>query len=111
MSVHVGIVFFTCCRFVELFKTISDIMLTRPDGPEMITVGRLQEVNDIIVVLSPLEIEMSAENFVTISKVLPIVSCLTNGVSSQLPKTELRESFKVSVIGQLQKRFGNLKNF
>ncbi|XP_022179207.1 uncharacterized protein LOC111039871 [Myzus persicae] len=79
-------------RFVELSKTISDIMLTRPDGPEMITVGRLQEVNDIIVVLSPLEIEMSAENFVTISKVLPIVSCLTNGVSSQLPKTELREN-------------------
>lgn len=55
--------------------------------------------------------EMSAEKNVTISKVLPIVSCLTNCVSSQVPKTELGESFKVSVSSQLQKRFGNIEIF
>lgn len=55
--------------------------------------------------------EMSAENYVTISKVLPIVSCLNNGVSSQLPKSDLGESLKNAVIAQLNRRFGNIEIF
>lgn len=114
MSTRWNSVFYMLQRFVELSKIISDILLLRPNGPEMISARQLQEVSDIIVVLRPLEIvttEMSAEKNVTLSKVLPIVSCLTNGVSSYIPKTELGESFKVSVIGQLQKRFGNIEIF
>lgn len=101
-------------RFVELSPIISEIMLRRPKGPEMISARQLQEVNDIIVILRPLEMvttEMSAQNYVTISKVLPIISCLNNGVNSQLPKTELGTSFKSVVIVQLQKRFGNIEMF
>lgn len=107
-------IFYMLQRFVELSKIILDIMLTRPNGPEMISARQLQEVHDIIVVLRPLEMvttEMSAENYVTISKVLPIVSCLTNGVSSQQPMTDLGESFKVAIIAQLQRRFGNIEMF
>lgn len=99
-------------RFVELSKIVADIMLTRPNGPEMISARQLQEVSDIIMILRPLEMiptEISAEKNVTISKVLPIVSCLKNGVSSQVPKTEPGESFKNSVIGQLQRRFDDIE--
>lgn len=91
-------VFYMLQRFVELSKIILEIMLTRPNGPEMISVIQLQEIHDVIVVLRPLEMvttEMSAENYVTISKVLPIVSCLNNGVSSQLPKSDLYQLYLV----------------
>jgi len=107
-------VFYMLERFVELSPIISEIMLIRPKGPEMISARQLQEVNDIILILRPLEMvttEMSAQNYVTISKVLPIISCLNNGVISQLPKTELGESFKSVVLFQLQKRFGNIEMF
>ncbi|XP_025407340.1 zinc finger BED domain-containing protein 1-like [Sipha flava] len=107
-------VFYMLQRFVELSKIISEIMLTRPNGPEMISARQLQEIYDVIVVLRPLEMvttEMSAENYVTISKVLPIVSCLNNGVSSQPPKSDLCESLKNAVIAQLNKQFGNIEIF
>lgn len=107
-------VFYMLQRFVELSKIIADITLTRPNGPEMISARQLQEIHDIIVVLCPLEMvttEMSAENYVTTSKVLPIVSCLTNGVSSQLPESDLGKSFKDAIIVQLNKRFGNIDMF
>lgn len=89
-------------------------MLTRPNGPEMISARQLQEIHDVIVVFRPLEMvttEMSAENYVTISKVLPIVSCLNNGVSLQLPMSDLGESLKNAVIDQLNRRFGNIEIF
>lgn len=101
-------------RFVELSKIIADIMLTRPTGPEMVSAKQLQEIHDVIVVLRPLEMvttEMSAENYVTISKVLPIVSCLTNGVNSQIAKSNLGESFKDAILTQLNRRFGNIERF
>jgi len=107
-------IFYMLQRFVELSKIISEIMLTRPNGPEMISARQLQEIHDVIVVLRPLEMvttEMSAENYVTISKILPIVSCLNNGISSQLPKSDLGGSLKNAVIAQLNRRFGNIEIF
>lgn len=65
-------VFYMLQRLVELSKIISDLMLTRPNSPEIISAIYYRQL---------------------LSKVLPIVSCLTNGVSSLLPKTELGESF------------------
>lgn len=101
-------------RFVELSNIVADIMLTRPNGPEMVSARQLLKIYDVIMVLRPLEMvttEMSAENYVTISKVLPIVSCLNNGVSSQLPKSDLGQNFKAAVITQLNRRFGNIEMF
>lgn len=74
----------------------------------------LQELQAVLVVLRLFEnvtLEMSAQRNVTISKVLPLVSCLNNSISSYIPDTELGSKLKDVTVAELNKRFGNIEKF
>lgn len=54
---------------------------------------------------------MSSQRNVTISKVLPLVSCLNNSITSYTPDTELGLKLKDVAVAELNKRFGNIEKF
>lgn len=100
-------------RFLELSSLISDILLHRPSAHPTLSAGNLLELQDVLLLLRPFEkvtLEMSAENHVTISKILLLVSCLNNSIISHVPVTDLGTDLK-DVGAELVKRFGNIEMF
>jgi len=107
-------VYYMVQRFLELSSLISDILLHRPSAPPMPSAINLQVLQAVLVVLRPFEnvtLEMSSQRNVTISKVLPLVSCLNNSITSYTPDTELGSKLKDVTVAELNKRFGNIEKF
>ncbi|CAI6365112.1 unnamed protein product [Macrosiphum euphorbiae] len=101
-------------RFLELSSLISDILLHRPSAPQMPSAINLQKLQAVLVVLRPFEnvtLEMSSQRNVTISKVLPLVSCLNNSITLYTLDTELGSKLKDVTVAELNKRFGNIEKF
>lgn len=72
-------VYYQLERFVDLSETIAPILLKYPKSPTMLTAQQLEVIIDLINILKPLETitkEISGEDYVTASKIIPIVSCL-----------------------------------
>lgn len=68
-------------RFISLSKEVGSILLSIPESPEMLTASEMQLSNEIVEVLQPLEKvtrELCGEQFVTASKVIPLINCLKN---------------------------------
>lgn len=102
-------------RFISLSKEVGSILLSFPDSPEMLTASELQLANEIVEVLQPLEKltrEICGEQFVTTSKIIPLINCLKN------KNRKLRESLKtqtaLSLVDRLQHfisvRFGQIED-
>lgn len=69
----------------------------------------LKEVLDI---LRPLEImtwEISGEKFVTISNVIPLISCAQECYGSLIPKTEIGNKLQTILLAEFTKRFGQIE--
>lgn len=62
-------------RFMELYSTIGAILLSRSDAPPMITSSEVGSLREIVQLLQPFERltkEISGQNYVTVSKVIPL---------------------------------------
>lgn len=91
-------------RFISLSKEVGSILLSIPDSPEMLTASELQLANEIVEVLQPLEKvtrELCAERYVTASKIIPLINCLTNKIE------KLRGSLKTQTALALVDRLKN----
>ncbi|KAL1487931.1 hypothetical protein ABEB36_015316 [Hypothenemus hampei] len=99
-------------RFLRLRTEIGIVLLKFPKGPTMLTGFELQEIDEIIQLLRPLEMvstEMSGDHYVTCSKVIPIVNILQQQVIDLNLQTERAESLKTSLLEELNKRFGKVE--
>lgn len=72
--------FYMLDRFLILSKLVSDVLLQKPSGPEMLTARELQQLRETIKLLRPFEkvtLEISGEKYVVISKIMPLLNCVT----------------------------------
>ena len=66
-------------RFIEMMKIISEMLLESTGGLEMLTATEIGVIKQLTALLRPFAFvtkEASAENYITISKVIPFVSCI-----------------------------------
>lgn len=105
-------VFYQLERFVELSETIAPILLKYPKAPTMLSAKQLEHIKDLINILRPLETitkEVSGEDYVTASKIIPIVSCLTETYNAMKTSTDVGAKTKTLIIEGLKKRFGQVE--
>lgn len=65
-------------RFLKLAPYVSEIIFAKIDAPIVLTAVQLSTIKDVAHVMRPLEAmtkESSANQNVTISKVVPMISC------------------------------------
>ncbi|CAF4890714.1 unnamed protein product [Pieris macdunnoughi] len=104
-------VFYQLERFVELSEIITPILLKYPKAPTMLTAQQLKFIKDLINILRPLEVitkEISGEDYVTASKIIPIVSCLTGTYNAMKTSTDIGAKSGTLIMDGLKKIFGNI---
>lgn len=106
-------VFYQLERFVELSEIIAPILLKYPKAPTMLTAQQLELIRDLINILRPLEVitkEISREGYVTASKIIPIVSCLTETYNTmKTGAMNIGAKTRILIVDALKKRFGNIE--
>jgi len=99
-------------RFVKLADKIAPILLSNSKAPSMLTAAQLDGLKDLIQIYEPLEVltkEISGENYVTSSKIIPMVYCLNKSVEAVQPNTTLGYDTKIMIINEIHKRFGAIE--
>ncbi|XP_028157050.1 zinc finger BED domain-containing protein 1-like [Ostrinia furnacalis] len=102
--------FYMLERFLELVSTIGAILLCRSDAPPMLTsseIGCLREIVQLIKPFEKLTKEISGQNYITVSKVIPLISCLRGMLENFSPKFEAAISLKTEIEKEVMKRFDN----
>lgn len=99
-------------RFDILSDKVGSILLKLPSSPPMLTATELQLAKEILEVLRPIEAvtrELCGEQYVTCSKIIPMVNCLRQQI--ELLRTKTYTETALTLIDRLQhnitKRFGN----
>lgn len=78
----------------------------------MLAAQQLQFIKDLINILRPLEVitkEISGEDYVTASKIIPIVSCLTETYNNMKNVTDIGVKTRALIVDSLKKRFGSVE--
>lgn len=89
--------FYMLQRFMELVSIVGSILLTRPEAPPMVSSSELDCIKEMIELLCPFEKltkEFSGDSYVTVSKVIPLVSCVREVLENIKPKNEIILQFK-----------------
>lgn len=99
-------------RFIDLAPYISDILFSKIDAPTMLSAVELIIIKDILQVMRPLEAmtrEACAEQYVTISKVVPMVSCAIDQYNEFKITSTIASDLKLNITLEMEKRFGLLE--
>lgn len=106
--------FYMLDRFLILSKCVSDVLLQKPSGPEMLTARELQQLRETLKLLRPFEkvtLEISGDKYVVISKIMPLLNCITNEIESLQPTLDIGIELKRNIITELKKRYGEIEFF
>ncbi|XP_030750852.1 zinc finger BED domain-containing protein 4-like [Sitophilus oryzae] len=101
--------YFMIERFLKLAPLLGTIILSNMNAPNMVNATELEELKQICQLLHPLEQttkEMSGQNYVTLSKIIPMIGCLTSQYNKTSCDTEIARNLKTSIIKEFDKRFG-----
>ncbi|XP_054083093.1 zinc finger BED domain-containing protein 4-like isoform X1 [Zeugodacus cucurbitae] len=104
--------FYMLERFVQLAPILSEVLLTRPEAPSMVNAFELNKIKELIELLKCFEIvtrEISADTYVTISKVIPLVSCLTEALTKISAQDAIVGELKSELQKNMNKRFDKLE--
>ncbi|XP_047039336.1 zinc finger BED domain-containing protein 4-like [Helicoverpa zea] len=111
-------VYFMIERYVKLAPIIHPILVMNPKAPPTPSANDLENLNKILKILKPIEYvtrEMSGENYVTASKIIPIINCLKSQISSAEVEIEEEEcevinKVKDTILNQIKQRFGHVED-
>ena len=102
-------------RFILLPKEIASVLLNILGSPDMLTAVELQLANEIVEVLCPVEKatrEVCGQKFVTMSKVIPLISCIKNRIETL--ENTLKTPTTLALVDRLKKsvssRFQHIEN-
>ncbi|KAL4097510.1 hypothetical protein QTP88_022283 [Uroleucon formosanum] len=101
-------VFFMIRRFLEMVSFLSPILLNDITAPSMPTAIEMNILRQLLELLQPLEFvtkESSGENYITISKVIPMISCLLKLAQIQ-PRFHVLSDIKDMLHAEIVRRFG-----
>lgn len=99
-------------RFYSLRAVLGQILLARDDAPSMVTGADLRIIRETLKLLLPFETitrEISGDNYVTISKTIPLVSCLTEAMEGLTSVEEKVEKLREELKTELRKRFEKIE--
>jgi len=102
-------VFFMIRRFLEMVSFLSPILLNDITAPSMPTAIEMNILRQLLELLQPLEFvtkESSGENYITISKVIPMISCLLKQLAQIQPKFDVLSDIKDVLHAEIVRRFG-----
>lgn len=105
--------FYMLQRFIELCGYVNDLLLNKPHAPPMLTAVELLEVKEIISLMKPVEymtVEASGEQYITISKIIPMVNCTANLLQSVNPELPVAKQLKTDLEEQLKRRFEKIES-
>jgi hypothetical protein len=104
--------YFMLQRFMDIRNEIGTVLLKFPRSPRMLTAAELQQVEEVLQLLSPLEqasTEMCGEKYVTGSKIIPLVNILQKQFSALHLETQNGQCMKTTLLQELKKRFGKME--
>lgn len=99
-------------RFVELSDAISLILLQTPKAPVMLNAIELQIIREFIQVLEPLKgatTMICDENYVTASKIIPLVKMIKSKLQMQVPSTKAGHHIKKNFFEEFAKQFKDIE--
>ncbi|KAF0714432.1 Uncharacterized protein FWK35_00032648, partial [Aphis craccivora] len=99
-------------RLVKLKEPLTVTMILVKEAPSNLTPEEWVIIEDIVPLLRPfnsLTIELSAEQYPTISKVVPLLRGLQTSLNSKIPKTPLGRFIKSNLISQVNRRFEGIE--
>lgn len=105
--------FYMLQRFIELSSTVNDLLLSKPQAPPMLTAVEMLEIKETIALPKPIEymtVEASGEQYITISKIIPMINCAKNVLQSIQPELEVSKQLKIDLEDQLERRFGQIES-
>ncbi|KMQ93224.1 zinc finger bed domain-containing protein 1-like protein [Lasius niger] len=105
--------FYMIERFIELW-TVIYVLLINHKTPDIKvpTDDELNMLKEIVVLLRPLAFmakECSAENYIVISKIIPLINCALIEYKKTTQMMELSMKLKETILKELQSRFGQIE--
>jgi len=103
-------VYYMLDRFIVMANIIGQVLLTDPKSPPMATAGELETIKQLILLLQPLKFvtrELSGENYVTVSKIIPMINRLKEQINEIITDNEIIATGKRILLDEIKKRFGN----
>lgn len=99
-------------RFIELWSVIDEVVFVKYEIPERLTTDELITLKEILELLRPLEFvaqECSAESYITISKMIPLISCTLTEYKKTVQTTVLSARLKETILAELEMRFNHIE--
>lgn len=107
-------VYYMLERYVTLAPLVHQILMMNTTAPPTPTAIELQEIKTMLTILKPLEHvtkEISGEQYVTISKVIPIVNCLKTQIQNiDVSASPLAKSVQSTLLSKIGTRFGPIED-
>ncbi|CAH1109965.1 unnamed protein product [Psylliodes chrysocephalus] len=72
----------------------------------------METLNELTAILKPFQYvtrEASGQKYITISKIIPMINCLTTELNSIIPNSIVLKECKDGLIRELRKRYGSIE--
>uniref|UniRef100_A0A2S2R790 Zinc finger BED domain-containing protein 1 n=1 Tax=Sipha flava TaxID=143950 RepID=A0A2S2R790_9HEMI len=105
--------FFMLERLIKLKEPITIVMINLKEAPNNLESDEWSIIEDVIPLLKPfnnLTVELSAEQYPTISKVIPLIRGLQCSLGLKCPKTRQGNYIKERLLENTSKRFDGIEN-
>ncbi|GBP72859.1 hypothetical protein EVAR_48843_1 [Eumeta japonica] len=99
-------------RFLKLRIVISEIVIESVVAPNLPSAVEMETLNELTAVLKPFEYvtrESLGQKYVPISKIIPMLNCLTTELNSITPNSAIVKECKYVLLRELKWRFGMIE--
>lgn len=96
-------------RFLLMSKIASQLLLDSTASPELVTGQEIEILKQVVQLLQPFEFvtrESSGQNYVTLSKIIPMINCLTSQLNTFSSSIECVTQLQTKLLAECKKRFG-----
>lgn len=114
-------VYYMLQRYIELAPIVHQILMLNTKAPPTPSAVEMQNIKTLICILKLLEYvtkELSGEQYVTISKIIPMVNCLKTQINNipmavgdgDGPHGRVIDTVKKEILKQIERRFGHIED-
>lgn len=96
-------------RFLDMSKIAAQLLLDAKDSPELVVGQEIEILKQLIPLLQPFEFvtrESSGQNYVTLSKIVPMINCLTSQLTKFSSPIDCVTQLQIKLLAECKKRFG-----